>query len=106
MSQDKKDELICSLPVLINEILGKNEGPFYMVLECLKVVKDQFYDGCAAELLKLIKEHTEKVNTHTHTHTHFFLIHTTFDSFFFISTEKGCSKGDLSTLRPFYKHSP
>ena len=50
-----------------------------MVLECLKVIKDQFYEECAAELLKLIKEHTEKVNIHTH----FFLIHTTFDSFFY-----------------------
>lgn len=102
MSQDKKDDLTRSLPVLINEILGKNEGPFYMVLECLKVIKDQFYEECATDLLKLIKEHTEKVNIHTH----FFLIHTTFDSFFFISTEKRCSGGDLSTLRPFYKPSP
>lgn len=58
MPQKEKDELIFSLPTHINNILRTYEG---FILECIGNIKNQFYYGCATDLLNLIKEHTEKV---------------------------------------------
>ena len=76
MPQEKKDELIYSLPRLINDILEK-DGPLYMILDCLNSIKGQFYEGYATDLLNLIKGHTENVKKHIPTffqsyHHHFF----------------------------------
>ena len=67
MFQKEKDELIFSLPTHINNILGTYEG-LLSVLECIKNIKNQFYDGCATDLLNLIKEHTEKVKASKYPH--------------------------------------
>ena len=78
MPQEKKDELIYSLPGLINDLL-KIDGPLYMILDCLNSIKGQFYksyatSSCdmvpsATDLLNLIKDHTKNVKK---AHSNFF----------------------------------
>lgn len=60
MPQEEKDTLTYSIPMLIDVIL-KGDTLFYAV-QSLNYVKDQFYEEYVSDILKLIKEHTKKVN--------------------------------------------
>ena len=100
MSQEQKDALLFALPARMNNMLTDNVLAGVM-LYSLDFAKNNVYPAYASEMIGLIKEHTEKVQTHNYNTALHNIIYAGFNS-----TERGCSRKGSWNMKRFCKRLP